>query len=46
MVKKINNFLGHCCFMRFYPVFFLPKQSARGDNLAKLRFPDHYWGYS
>ena len=32
LVKRLG-FLGHCCFT---PWFSLPKQSARGDNLAKL----------
>ena len=25
MAKKKYNFLGHCCFMRFYTVVFLAK---------------------
>ena len=28
MAKKMNNFLGHCCFTPFYPIVLL----------AKLRF--------
>lgn len=46
MVKKSVIFLAIVVLYGFIPWFSLPKQSARGDNLAKLRFPDHYWGYS
>lgn len=46
MAKKKYNFLGHCCFMRFYPVVFFATQSANGDDLAKLRFLGHYRSYS
>lgn len=36
MAKKMNNFLGHCCFIPFYPIVFL----------AKLRFLGRFLPYS
>lgn len=32
MAKKKNNFLGHCCFMRFYTVVFLAKLRFLGQE--------------
>ena len=38
MAKKRMIFLAIAVLCGFTPWFSLPKQSARGDNLAKLRF--------
>lgn len=35
MAKKMNDFLGHCCFIRFYPMVFLAKN--RKTRLQSLK---------
>ena len=43
MTKKMNDFLGHCCFIRFYPMVFLAKNrkneaTITEDSIRKLEY--------